>query len=92
MRFVTAATVLALTFSATVANAAEELSPEAQAGVDIAKQYARTDKVKSIAGFAAAGAVIAIPIPIIGPVLGAAAGAGYGWYRAKKKGRLLDRD
>ncbi|MDB5469131.1 MAG: hypothetical protein JWR84_691 [Caulobacter sp.] len=47
MRFVTAAAVLALTLSAGAALAAEEvLSPEAQAGVDIAKQYAKTDKVK----------------------------------------------
>ncbi|WGM39293.1 hypothetical protein [Caulobacter sp. NIBR1757] len=47
MRFVTAAAVLALTLSAGVAVAADEaLSPEAQAGVDIAKQYAKTDKIK----------------------------------------------
>ena len=47
MRFVTVATVLALTLSAGAALAAEEtLSPEAQAGIDIAKQYARTDKLK----------------------------------------------
>ena len=47
MRFVTAAAVLALTLSAGAALAAEEaLSPEAQAGIDIAKQYARTDKIK----------------------------------------------
>lgn len=47
MRFFTAAVILALTLSAGVAVAAEEaLSPEAQAGVDIAKQYAKTDKVK----------------------------------------------
>lgn len=46
MRFVTAAAVLALTLSGGAALAAEELSPEAQAGVDIAKQYAKTDKVK----------------------------------------------
>lgn len=47
MRFVTAVAVLALTLTAGAALAAEEaLSPEAQAGVDIAKQYAKTDKVK----------------------------------------------
>lgn len=46
MRFVTAAAVLAISLSAGAALAAEELSPEAQAGIDIAKQYARTDKVK----------------------------------------------
>jgi hypothetical protein len=46
MRIVTAA-VLALTLSAGAALAAEEaLSPEAQAGVDIARQYAKTDKLK----------------------------------------------
>jgi hypothetical protein len=46
MRFVTTAAVLALTLSAGAAVAAEELSPEAQAGVDIAKQYARTGILK----------------------------------------------
>jgi hypothetical protein len=46
MRFVTAAAVLALTLSAGAAFAEDALSPEAQAGVDIAKQYARTDKIK----------------------------------------------
>ncbi len=45
MRIVTAA-VLAITLSAGAALAAEDLSPEAQAGVDIAKLYAKTDKVK----------------------------------------------
>jgi hypothetical protein len=46
MRFVIAAAVLSLTVPAGAALAAEDLSPEAQAGVDIAKQYARTPKVK----------------------------------------------
>lgn len=46
MRFVTAAAVLTLTLSAGAALAAEDLSPEAQAGVDIAKQYARTANIK----------------------------------------------
>jgi hypothetical protein len=35
---------------------------------------------------AAIGAVIAIPIPFIGPVIGAAAGAGYAFWKAKKRG------
>jgi hypothetical protein len=34
---------------------------------------------------AAIGAVIAIPIPFVGPILGAAAGAGYAYYKAQKR-------
>ncbi len=34
---------------------------------------------------AAIGAVIAIPVPFVGPIIGAAAGAGYAWYKAKKR-------
>jgi hypothetical protein len=39
---------------------------------------------KSMAKWAAIGAVVAIPVPFVGPVLGAIAGAGYVWYKAKK--------
>lgn len=34
---------------------------------------------------AAIGALIALPVPFVGPVLGAAAGAGYAYYKAKKR-------
>lgn len=46
-----------------------------------------TDKTlaKSMAKWAALGAVVAIPVPFIGIPLGAAAGAGYAWYKAKKR-------
>lgn len=40
---------------------------------------------KSMAKWAALGAVVAIPVPFIGPVLGAAAGAGYAYLKAKKR-------
>ena len=40
---------------------------------------------KDMAKYAAIGAVIAIPVPFVGPIFGAAAGAGYAWYKAKKK-------
>lgn len=49
-------------------------------------------RIKSVALYAAAGAVIAIPLPVVGPILGAAAGAGFGFYKAKKKGSFRDRD
>jgi hypothetical protein len=40
---------------------------------------------KDMAKAAAIGAVIAIPVPFVGPIIGAAAGAGYAWMRAKKR-------
>lgn len=40
---------------------------------------------RSMAKWAALGAVVAIPVPFIGPVIGAAAGAGYAWVKGKKK-------
>ncbi len=46
------------------------------------------DKVlgRSMAKSAAIGAVIALPVPFVGPILGAAAGAGYAYLKAKKRG------
>ncbi|WP_174287130.1 hypothetical protein [Sphingomonas bacterium] len=41
---------------------------------------------KSMAKWGALGAVVAIPLPFVGPIIGAAAGAGYAYYKAKKKG------
>lgn len=40
---------------------------------------------KSMAKWGALGAVVAIPVPFIGPLIGAAAGAGYVYWKAKKK-------
>jgi uncharacterized membrane protein len=40
---------------------------------------------KSMAKWGALGAVIAIPLPFIGPVIGAAAGAGYAYLKGKKR-------
>ena len=41
---------------------------------------------RSMAKSGAIGALIAIPIPFVGPIIGAAAGAGYAYYKAKKRG------
>jgi formyltetrahydrofolate synthetase len=41
---------------------------------------------KSMMKWGALGAVVAIPLPIIGPVIGAVAGAGYAYVKAKKRG------
>jgi predicted PurR-regulated permease PerM len=45
-----------------------------------------SDKVlgRKMAKAAAIGAVIAIPVPFVGPIIGAAAGAGYAYLKAKK--------
>jgi hypothetical protein len=40
---------------------------------------------KSMAKWGALGAIVAIPVPFIGPIIGAAAGAGYAYWKAKKK-------
>jgi hypothetical protein len=32
----------------------------------------------------AIGALIALPVPFVGPIIGAAAGAGYAYFKAKK--------
>ena len=39
---------------------------------------------KSMAKWGALGAVIAIPLPFVGPIIGAAAGAGYAYFKNKK--------
>ena len=40
---------------------------------------------KSMAKWGALGAVVAIPVPFVGPIFGAAASAGYSYFKAKKK-------
>ena len=41
----------------------------------------------SMVKWGALGAVVAIPLPIVGMPLGAIAGAAYGYVRAKKRSR-----
>ena len=40
---------------------------------------------KSMAKWAALGAIVAIPVPFVGPIIGAAAGAGYAYVKGKKR-------
>ena len=40
---------------------------------------------KSMAKWGALGAVVAIPVPFVGPIFGALAGAGYAYYKGTKK-------
>jgi hypothetical protein len=47
------------------------------------------DLGKSMAKAAAIGAVIAIPIPFVGPIIGATAGAGYAYFKSKNKDRRI---
>ena len=42
------------------------------------------DLGKSMAKWAALGAVVAIPVPFVGPIFGALAGAGYAYVKGKK--------
>ena len=39
---------------------------------------------KSMAKWGALGAVVAIPLPFVGPIIGAVAGAGYAYYKRNK--------
>ena len=39
---------------------------------------------KRMAKYGAVGAIIAIPVPFIGPIIGAAAGAGYAYFKTKR--------
>ena len=39
---------------------------------------------KRMAKYGALGALIAIPVPFVGPILGAAAGAGYAYFKSKR--------
>jgi predicted amidophosphoribosyltransferase len=49
--------------------------------VQATKAGIKTDVGKSVATCAAIGAVVAIPIPFVGPIFGAAVGAGIGFLR-----------
>lgn len=40
---------------------------------------------KSMAKWGALGAVVAIPVPFVGPIFGALAGAGYAYYKGTKR-------
>lgn len=44
---------------------------------------------KSMAKYAIIGAIIAIPVPVVGPIIGAAAGAGLAYYKNKQRGDAL---
>lgn len=44
------------------------------------------DLGKSMAKWSALGAVVAIPVPIVGPVFGALAGAAFAYHEGKKQG------
>lgn len=51
------------------------------------KSAMNTKMGKEMAVGAAIGAVIAIPVPFIGPMVGAVAGAGIAWFRARSRGK-----
>ena len=53
---------------------------------DIKRELDETPGLKgSIGRWAALGAVIAIPLPIVGPVIGGLAGAAYAYHKGTKR-------
>lgn len=62
-------------------HAAQALSVATNEAGRLAKSVARAPLTKDVATYAAAGAVIAIPLPFIGSAIGAAVGAGLGLWR-----------
>jgi hypothetical protein len=62
-------------------HAAQALSVATNEAGRLAKSVARAPLTKDVATYAAAGAVIAIPIPFVGSAIGAAVGAGLGLWR-----------
>jgi hypothetical protein len=53
----------------------------AKEATEAGKRGLKTETGKSVAACAAIGAVVAVPIPFVGPILGAAVGAGIGFVR-----------
>lgn len=62
-------------------HAAQALSVATNEAGKLATSVARAPLTKDVATYAAAGAVIAIPLPFIGSAIGAAAGAALGLWR-----------
>lgn len=57
------------------------LSGAAEGVGNVAKAVARAPLTKDVATYAAVGAVVALPLPIVGSAIGAAVGAGLGLWR-----------
>lgn len=53
---------------------------------DVQNQIRNTPGLgKSMAKWSALGAVVAIPVPVVGPIFGALAGATYAYLKGKKR-------
>ena len=55
-----------------------------------AKKFSKTQLGKQMLIPAAIGALIAIPLPIIGPILGAFIGSAWGYYNYMSKNKSID--
>jgi len=62
-------------------NVAEALSVATDEVGKLAKSVARAPLTKDVATYAAVGAAIALPLPVVGSAIGAAVGAGLGLWR-----------
>ena len=72
-------------FQKSVTNLKSSAKEAANKSYEMGKQAGKTQLIKDIAPYAVIGALIAIPIPLVGPALGAAIGAGLGMYKNFKR-------
>jgi len=72
-------------FQQSVTNLKSSAQKAANKSYEMGKQAGQIQLVKDIAPYAAIGALIAIPIPLVGPAFGAAIGAGLGLYKNFKR-------
>lgn len=65
--------------------AKEVVAAVADESAKLGKEVMRSELVKDVAAHAAIGALIAVPVPLVGPAFGAITGASLGHYKSTEK-------